>query len=175
VKTVEQPVVDNTVDDKKGTWKWSGAPDYKNERLAYYQAQLTKVGITDLEWHKWLSAQLIQENGQFTETRITYLDGKPCVFGLIQYNACGRNLMNVHRFWELYPEWKDWRYQLDQMANSVKSLSDEFSGEMSCVIVAHFHPNGANGARGLYKRNGHCKTHQYYHTHVAQRLPLLSL
>lgn len=162
---------------ESGDWQWNpelyGSEPYKNERLAYYQDRLRELGITDREWLKWLSAQLIQENGEFTETRITYIDGVPCVFGLMQYNACGRNHMTVQRFWELHPEWKDWRYQLDQMAKEVAYRKELFNGELSCVILAHFHPNGSRGAKGLYASKGTCKSHRYYHTEVAQRLSLL--
>jgi hypothetical protein len=176
VKTVEQKisVPVKVVSEEKpvtGTWKWSGAPDYKNERLAYYQDQLTKVGITDSTAQKWLVAQLVQENGSMNEAGIYHNN---CVFGIPQINTCGRFNMKADRYLQEHPEWKDWRYQIEQMAVQVKTRYDEFN-EISCTIVGHFHPNGSNGARGLYKRNGHCKTHQYYHTHVAQRLKLLTL
>lgn len=81
--------------------------------------------------------------------------------------------MSATRYLELNPEWKDWRYQLEQMALQVASRRDEFN-ELSCTIVGHFHPNGSRGARGLYKKFGNCESHTYYKSHVAQRLTLVS-
>lgn len=81
--------------------------------------------------------------------------------------------MSAKRYLELHPEWKAWDYQLSEMAKQTVERSKRFNGEISCTVVAHFHPYGANGAQGLYKRNGNCKTHKYWHSHVAPRLALL--
>lgn len=157
-------------------WQWEGegSAPYKNERLAYYQQQLIAQGFTDTEQLKWFSAQLIQENGSFNEAGIYHGN---CVFGIPQINACGRFHMSATRYLEKHPEWKDWRYQIEQMAVQTKERSLRFNGELSCTIVAHFHPytakGGSLGAADLYKAHGHCKSHQYWKHHVHQRLKLL--
>lgn len=153
-----------------GHWYWKNAPDYKNERLAYYQDKLRSLGITDSDKLKWLSAQLLQENGSFNEAGIYHGN---CVFGIPQFNACGRHNMSATEWLKKHPEWKDWRFQLDQLAAEVAYRSELFNGEISCMILAHFHPNGSRGAKGLYASKGTCKSHKYYHTEVAQRLDLL--
>lgn len=152
--------------------KWKHAPDYKNERLAYYQDKLREQGITDTNTLRWLIAQLIQENGSFNESGIYHGN---CVFGIPQINTCGRFNMKATEYLELHPEWRDWRYQVEQMAIQTKQRFDRFDGEISCGIVAHFHPYNKNGASGLYKRYGNCKNHVYWYSHVAKRLSLVTI
>jgi len=118
------------------TWQWKAAPAYKNERLAYYQRQLLKKGITNREHQKLLVAQLIQEAGSLSETTIG--DGG-CSFGILQYNACVHHGMSAKNFLAKpqWKEWNDWRYQLDRMADMVAERYELYDGNIKLVVTHH--------------------------------------
>ena len=150
-------------DVRKKVYAWQGAPDYKNERLAYYQKLLADRGITNADHVKLLVAQLIQENGSLSES----IHGdNGCSVGILQYNACVHNGMKAKRFLETHPAWKDWHYQLEQMANMVADRYEIYDGNIKQVVVHHNRPvsakNGVDTPAGYYKA-------------VSSRLPLLSI
>lgn len=118
-------------------YAWENAPEYKNERLAYYQKLLKDRGITNKDHVKLLVAQLIQEAGSLSETTI---GDHGCSFGIIQYNACAHKKISAKRFLEIHPEWKTWEYQLEQMANMVKERYALYDGNIKRVIVHHNRP-----------------------------------
>lgn len=150
--------------DLDGSWKWDGAPDYKNERLAYYQERLKEKGITDPKKLRLLTAQLIQEAGSLSEDTI---GDHGCSFGILQYNACAHHGMKAKAFLAQpqWRQWNDWRYQLDRMADMVAERVALYDGNMVRVIVHHNHPAAAKSG----KRTG------YYDQVSSKAASLLSL
>lgn len=127
-----------TAETHTGLWQWKDAPAYKNERLAYYQKQLTNRGVPakDLQL---LTAQLIQEAGSLSETTI---GDSGCSLGILQYNACAHHGMKAKKFLA-QPQWKDWSrwdYQLDRMADMVASRYELYGDDIKRIIVHHNGP-----------------------------------
>jgi hypothetical protein len=150
--------------DVKGSWAWSGAPAYKNDRLRAYQDLLRARGITGMADLKLLTAQLIQENGALDETVI---GDHGCSIGILQYNVCVHHHMKAAT-WLKLPQnqvWKDYRFQLSVMADAVASRYQKFHGNLKQVIVAHNSPAAA--ARGTDTRAG-------YYSSIVKRSAVLT-
>lgn len=143
---------------------WKDAPAYKNERLAYYQGVLRDRNVPE-DHIKMLVAQIIQENGSLSESHTTGDNG--CAVGILQYNACAHHHVSAKRFLEIYPEWNDWRYQLDRMADMVADRERIYDGNIRWIVIHHNHPACA-------KRR--CTdTKAGYYADVSSRLSLLTL
>lgn len=141
------------------SWEWEGAPDYKNDRLAYYQQQLMNRGVTEKEHLKILTAQLIQEAGSLSEWTI---GDSGCSVGILQYNACVHHGISGNRFLQEYPEWQSWTYQMDRMADMVAERYELYD-DIKLIVVHHNSPAAAR--RGQVTR--------YWHD-VAKRQALLT-
>ncbi len=112
---------------------WKGQPEYKQERLAYYQDQLRERGITDPEAIKLFVAQVVQENGALAED---VMGDHNCSVGIPQRNVCNYGY-TATSFVKKYPEWQDWRFQIRWLADSAKAQYDKYNGDMFRAIVAH--------------------------------------
>ncbi len=123
---------------------WKDAPAYKNERLEAYQQMLAKRGITKSSDVKLLTAQLIQEAGSLDEKTI---GDHGCSFGIIQFNACSHAGVTAATYLKRHPEWKDWRYQLEQMADMVSARYTLYHGNIKQIIVHHNRPSDAKANR----------------------------
>lgn len=121
---------------------WSGAEAYKNERLAYYQQLLSDRGITDPKDVKLLTANLIVENGALDEN--TNGDSG-CSVGIPQRYVCQFGY-SAKSFRKKYPEWNDWRFQLEWMADHTSQNYQKYDGDVFRTIVSHNSPAAA--ARG---------------------------
>lgn len=137
---------------KQGEFIWKGAPAYKSDRLRAYQRLLKAKGITKPDDLKLLAAQLIQENGALSESTI---GDHGCSIGMIQYNACAHAGISAKRFLQLHPEWKDWHYQLEQMATMVAERYAMYHGNIKQVVTHHNSPaaakRGVDTAAGYYR------------------------
>jgi hypothetical protein len=141
---------------------WTGAPAYKNERLAAYQKMLAARGITKSADVKILVAQVIQENGSLSES--VHGDAG-CSVGILQYNACVHHGLSAKRFLQKHPEWSDWRFQLERMADMVAERYALYDGDIKRVVVHHNRPASAAVGRD---------TPAGYYKAVASRTSLLS-
>lgn len=142
-----------------------------------YQELLDEVGVTDKELHKWLVAQLIQENGAISPDRI-HKNGY--VFGIFQYNVRAHTKYKWAKdFLADHPEWRDADFQLRYMTNMVVERSKMYNGNISCIILHNFHPysteKSPHGADWFYETNQDCSGHKYVKVDVSQRLSLLVL
>lgn len=144
-------------------WQWDGAPEYKNERLAYYQRLLQDRGITSKIYLQILTAQLIQENGSLSES---VHGDNGCSVGIVQYNACVHNNQNAQAFLRDHPEWKDWKYQMQEMAEMVSKRIVAYHGNIRLVVIAHNCP--ACAIKGKDSKAG-------YYQSVLSRTHLLSI
>lgn len=123
-------------------YEWNQAPAYKNERLAYYQQLLVERGITNKDHRKLLTANLIVENGALDEN--TNGDSG-CSVGIPQRYVCQFGY-SAKSFRKKYPEWNDWRFQLEWMADHTAGNYEKWSGDVFRTIVSHNSPAAA--ARG---------------------------
>jgi len=153
--------------EKQTVYQWKDAEPYKNERLAYYQLQLRNRGINKESDLKLLTAQIIQENGSLSEN--VHGDGG-CSVGVLQYNACAHHNMSAKRFLETHPEWKDWKFQFDRMADMVADRYGIYDGNMKSVVIRHNCPKCVNSKQAKWKTIG-----ENYYADVSSRLSLLSL
>lgn len=133
-------------------WQLPGAPEYKNERLGYYQSLLVERGITDRQDLRLFAAQLLQENGAIAEDR--HGDGG-CSIGIPQRNVCQFGY-SAKSFIRKYPEWKDWRMQMRWMADYTAKQYERFDKNAKCTIIYHNRPASAlagcrDTAAGYYK------------------------
>ena len=120
-------------------WEWEDAPDYKNDRLTYYQQQLLNRGITDHDHLKLLTANLIVENGALDEN--TNGDSG-CSVGIPQRYVCQFGY-SAKSFRKKYPEWNDWRFQLQWMADHTVQSYEKYRGDVFRTIVSHNRPAAA--------------------------------
>jgi hypothetical protein len=127
-----------------GTWAWSGAPAYKNERLAYYQGLLKAKGITDPAHLRLLTAQLVQEAGSLSESTV---GDHGCSFGILQFNACAHAGIKAAAYLKKHPEWTGWQYQLDRMADMVADRYAMYDGNILQTVVHHNRPTSARAGR----------------------------
>lgn len=121
------------------SWKWAGQPDYKQERLAYYQQLLRDRGINDMDVLRTLTANLIVENGSLSES----VNGDAgCSVGIPQRNVCQFGY-TAKSFLRTYPAWNDWRYQLEWMADHTVESYKKFDGDVFRTVVYHNRPAAA--------------------------------
>lgn len=118
---------------------WSGQPEYKQERLAYYQQLLKDRGITNRDHLKLMTANLIVENGALSES--THGDGG-CSVGIPQRNVCLYGY-TAKSFLKKYPAWNDWKVQMQWMADHTKAAYDKYDGDVFRTIVSHNRPASA--------------------------------
>lgn len=134
------------------TFTWSGAEQYKVDRLHEYQNMLCEAGITDPEAIKAFSAQLMQEGGAWNADT---LGDNGCSLGIIQFNACAHFGVKALKFLENNPEWGDYRYQLRWMVDRVVERMDIYDGDIRLSVIHHNRPASARAgkdtARGYYK------------------------
>lgn len=128
---------------ERKVYTWKGAPEYKVERMAYYQQLLEDRGITDRKHLKLLVANLIVENGALDEMT----DGDSgCSVGIPMKNVCQFGY-SAKSFRKKYPEWNDWRFQLEWMADHTLKSYQKFDSDVRLAIISHNSPAAA--ARGV--------------------------
>lgn len=133
------PLITQVMAKEEPLWEWTGAPPYKNERLAYYQNLLIQKGIINQDHLRNLTAQIIQENGSLNEFSI---GDNGCSWGIPQRNVCNFGY-TAKEFSNKYPIWKDWRFQLQWMADEAKKHYDLYNGDIFRAVVAHNSPSAA--------------------------------
>lgn len=91
--------------------------DYKTIRLREIRDIIWADYNALFEHNELLLAHLYTENGALAEDRH---GDQQCSLGIIQWNTCVHSKMNVNRFLEKHPEFREWRYQvrfyLDRMS-----------------------------------------------------------
>lgn len=144
---------------------WEGQPEYKQERLAHYLQLLKDRGITAKADLKILTANLIVENGALDET----VNGDSgCSVGIPQRYVCQYGY-SAKSFRKKYPEWNDWRFQLEWMADHAVSNYRKYDGNVRLAIISHNSPAAA--ARG----KDSCHISPCYFVRVQNAASLLSL
>jgi len=138
---------------EEALWYKPNEEEYKTGRLAAYQRMLRARGITDKKQLRLLTAQLLVENGALSET----IHGdNGCSVGIPQYNACVHHGMKAERFLEKHPEWKDWKFQMERMADMVAERYALYDGNMKQVVTHHNSPvaakRGVDTAAGYYSK-----------------------
>lgn len=141
---------------------WKDAPEYKNERLLYYQHALRTRGITDPEQLKYFTAHLIIENGAMNE----HIDGDSgCSVGIPQRYVCQFGY-SAKSFRKKYPEWNDWKRQLDWMADYTVQNFQKL-GDVRLTIIYHNSPQSALSGRDA------CHISPCYYQRVKNTISLL--
>lgn len=131
-KVIEKPAA-------KAQWVWNGQPEYKNQRLTEYAQMLKERGITDQGVIRLFLAQITQEAGSLSELTI---GDSGCSLGIPQYNACVHKKMSAKTFLKKNPEWGDYKFQLNWMADNMVAKYQKFK-KARCAIVAHNRPASA--------------------------------
>ena len=144
-------------------WRLLDGPAYKNERLQYYQSLLRERGIVNIDHLRLFSGQLLAENGAISEE--VHGDAG-CSVGIPQRNVCQFGY-SAKSFLKKFPEWNDWKRQMQWMADYTARSYDRFNKNPKCAIVYHNRPASA--------LNGCQDTHAGYYRTVVSRSLLLSL
>lgn len=159
-----------------GMYVWQGAPEYKNQLLAYYQRALKKHGVTNREHVKQLVMQIVQENGALNPL----VRGADCEIGIPQRQIAG---CRITQFLNQNPEWRTAEAQLDWLADRVGILYKEYDGDIRRTIVHHNRPqsaihnkvykecNGVDSYRHLSSRGWSC----YYEDEIMQHAEVVVL
>ena len=127
-------------------WVWEGVEDYKNERLTYYQDQLFKAGIKNMDHLKNFTSQLINENGELDPTVLGDWDkrGWYCSLGIPQINICVHHQQDAASFLAKNPEWNDWKFQVDVMVQWATANYERYDGDIFRAVVHHNSPKAAH-------------------------------
>lgn len=104
------------------------------ERLYEYQRMLIQRGVRDSNALRMFAAQLMQEDGALNENTI---GDHGCSFGILQYNSCKHDGISAKRFLSLHPEWKGYRYQLQQMADERAAAYKVYHGDIARAVIDH--------------------------------------
>lgn len=161
-----------------GYWLPSDAPEYKNERLSLYQDLLKERGITDPKHLKLFVAQILQENGALSED----VDGDHgCSIGIPQRNVClfrdpvTKKKFTAKTFRDRYPEWRDWRTQLNWLADSAAKTYSRYDKNVFQAITHHNCPACAQAAVDACYVGGKRLAKCYYQQIVSRSATLTSL
>ena len=124
----------------QAVWVWEGAPDWKNEILAYLQLELKKAGITNEDHIRNIIAVPLIESGVNPEA----VGDHGCSYGAYQKNHCAHDHMLASRYIQLHPEWKDPKVQTDWFVQRTVAAYEKYNQNIFRTIVQHNAPSFAS-------------------------------
>jgi hypothetical protein len=137
-----------TSDGEYIIWKWQGAPEYKNERLAYYQKLLQDAGVDNPDHLKNFTSQLITENGALDPLAI---GDNGISLGIPQINMWVHHGVMAQTWLDRNPEWRDWKLQMEIMRDWTMARYEESEGDVFYTVLRHNSPRAALA----YQDNGY--------------------
>jgi len=107
-------------------------------------------GIEDPEHRKLMASQIYAENGSLLPERI---GDKGCSLGIPQRNFCLYGI-SAKTALKRYPVWKDYKFQLEWMADKAREDYNRFNSNVFLSIIFHNCPVCAKAGKdnGYYKK-----------------------